>query len=195
MARTASVTRQTKETNITCVLKLDGTGKATVSTGLPFLDHMMDALVRHSRIDLELKAQGDVEVDDHHTVEDTALTLGQALDQALENRAGIARFGSAYAPLDEALARSVVDLSGRPYPSIDLGLKREMIGQVACENLTHFFQSLAFAWRMSLHVDVLKGDNDHHRVEAAFKATALALRQAIAATGEASVPSTKGALG
>ncbi len=195
MARTASVTRQTKETNITCVLKLDGTGKATVSTGLPFLDHMMDALVRHSRIDLELKAQGDVEVDDHHTVEDTALTLGQALDQALENRAGIARFGSAYAPLDEALARSVVDLSGRPYPSIDLGLKREMIGQVACENLTHFFQSLAFAGRMSLHVDVLKGDNDHHRVEAAFKATALALRQAIAATGEASVPSTKGALG
>ena len=195
MARSASVTRETKETHIKCHLTLDGTGKAVVSTGLPFLDHMLDALVRHSRVDLELKAQGDVEVDDHHTVEDTALTLGKALEDALGDRSGIQRFGHAYAPLDEALARAVVDLSGRPYPAIDLGLKREMIGQVACENLTHFFQSLAFSSRMSLHVDVLKGDNDHHRVEAAFKATAIALREAIKSTGTGEVLSTKGALG
>ncbi|MEC8052318.1 MAG: imidazoleglycerol-phosphate dehydratase HisB [Myxococcota bacterium] len=195
MGRQASVTRQTKETHITCHLELDGTGKATVSTGLPFLDHMLDALVRHSRIDLELKAQGDLEVDDHHTVEDTALTLGKALEDALGDRSGIQRFGHAYAPLDEALARAVIDLSGRPFPVIDLGLKREMIGQVACENLTHFFQSLAFASRMSLHVDVLKGDNDHHRVEAAFKAAAIALREAVKASGTSGVPSTKGALG
>ena len=195
MGRQASVTRQTKETHITCHLELDGSGKATVSTGLPFLDHMLDALVRHSRINLELKAQGDLEVDDHHTVEDTALTLGKALEEALGDRSGIQRFGYAYAPLDEALARAVIDLSGRPFPVIELGLKREMIGQVACENLTHFFQSLAFASRMSLHVDVLKGDNDHHRVEAAFKAAAIALREAIKSSGTSDVPSTKGALG
>ena len=118
MVRSASVTRETKETHIKCHLTLDGTGKAVVSTGLPFLDHMLDALVRHSRIDLELKAQGDVEVDDHHTVEDTALTLGKALEDALGDRSGIQRFGHAYAPLDEALARAVVDLSGRPYPQL-----------------------------------------------------------------------------
>ncbi len=155
---------------------------------------MLDALVRHARLDLALRCQGDLDIDDHHSAEDCALALGQAIDQALGERRGIRRFGHAYAPLDEALARVVVDLSGRPFAHVDLGLRRERIGEIASENLAHVFHSLAVAARMTLHVDVLSGDNDHHRAEAAFKALALALRDAVARTGTDEVPSTKGVL-
>jgi imidazoleglycerol-phosphate dehydratase len=193
-ARRATVSRKTLETAIEVELALDGTGRAEVATGIGFLDHMLGALVKHARFDLSLKCQGDLEVDDHHTVEDCALALGQALDQALGERRGIARFGSAYAPLDEALARAVVDLSGRPYAMVELGLAREALGGVACENVAHFFASLASAGRMALHLDVLRGANDHHRAEAAFKAAALALRQAVRPDGPDQVPSHKGVL-
>lgn len=189
--RTATVSRETKETRIRAVLDLDGTGTSEVSTGIGFLDHMLDALARHARFDLELTCEGDLEIDDHHTAEDCALVLGAALDEALGDRSGIERFGDAHAPLDEALARAVCDLSGRPWPEIHLGLARERIGAIATENVTHFFQSLAIAARMSLHVDLLRGANDHHRAEAAFKATARALRFAVRRTGDARVPSTK----
>ena len=193
-ARRAELTRTTRETDIALTLDLDGTGASDVQTGVGFLDHMLTSLAKHARVDLTLRCTGDLHVDDHHTAEDCALALGQALDEALGDRRGVARFGHAYAPLDEALARAVVDLSGRPYPAIDLGLRREAIGGLACENITHVFQSLAFSGRMALHVDVLKGDNDHHRAEAAFKATALALRQAIARDSGDAIPSTKGVL-
>jgi imidazoleglycerol phosphate dehydratase HisB len=152
---------------------------------------MLDALARHARFDLTLGCEGDLQVDDHHTVEDCALTLGEALDRALADRRGIERFGHAFAPLDEALARAVVDLSGRPCAVVDMGLEREMLGDVSCENLTHFFVSLATTARAALHLDVLRGGNDHHRAEAAFKAVALALRTATRTTGDDRVPSTK----
>jgi imidazoleglycerol phosphate dehydratase HisB len=192
--RRAAVSRKTSETAIEVELALDGTGRADVATGIGFFDHMLGALAKHARFDLILKCQGDLEVDDHHTVEDCALALGQALDQALGQRRGIARFGSAYAPLDEALARAVVDLSGRPCAVVELGLERETLGGLACENVAHFFASLATTGRMALHVDVLRGANDHHRAEAAFKAAALALRQAMRPEGPDQVPSTKGVL-
>lgn len=192
--RRATLSRTTAETAITLALALDGTGRAEIATGLGFLDHMLTALARHARLDLELSCKGDLAVDDHHTAEDTALALGKALDQALGDRARIARFGHAYAPLDEALARVVVDLSGRPWAEVTTGFRRERIGEIACENLTHWFQSFAIAGRMALHVDVLRGENDHHRAEAAFKALALALRQAVARSGESTIPSTKGVL-
>jgi imidazoleglycerol-phosphate dehydratase len=193
-ARTASVTRATRETTIRVTLDLDGTGKTDVKTGIGFLDHLLDALGRHARFDLALTCEGDLQVDDHHTAEDCALAIGEALDQALGERRGVNRFGWALAPLDEALARAVVDLSGRPFCDLALDLRRDGIGGLSCENIPHVLRSLATASRMTLHVDVLKGENDHHRAEAAFKATALALRQAVARSGFDDVPSTKGTL-
>jgi imidazoleglycerol-phosphate dehydratase len=192
--RTATVTRATRETSIRMTLDLDGTGKTSIKTGIGFLDHLLEALARHARFDLALICEGDLQVDDHHTAEDCALALGEAIDRALGERRGVHRFGWALAPLDEALARAVVDLSGRPLCDVALGLRREGIGGLACENIPHVLRSLATAGRMTLHVDVLKGENDHHRAEAAFKATALALRQAVAASGFDDVPSTKGTL-
>ena len=194
MNRTAAVERVTRETAVNVTLTLDGTGKAEVSTGIGFLDHLVESLARHAAFDLTLSCKGDLHVDDHHSAEDCALGLGEALDRALGERRGVARFGSAFAPLDEALARAVVDLSGRPYSSVDLGLRREAIGGLACENVAHVLRSLAVAARLTLHVDVLRGENDHHRAEAAFKAVALALRQAVACSGGDDVPSTKGVL-
>ena len=170
-----------------------GAASSDVKTGLGFLDHMLTALAKHGRIDLTLLATGDTHVDDHHTVEDCAMVLGRALNEALGDRAGITRFGYSYAPLDESLSRAVVDLSGRPWPEINLSLARDTIGDVASENLTHFFRTLAIEARMALHVDVIRGDNDHHKAESAFKAVALALREAVAVTGD-EVPSTKGSL-
>ena len=193
--RTATVTRTTRETSIQLSLDVDGAGKTTIKTGIGFLDHLLDTLGRHARFDLKLTCEGDLQVDDHHTAEDCALALGEALDRALEERRGVNRFGWALAPLDEALARAVVDLSGRPFSDVTLGLQRQAIGGLACENVGHFLRSLATAGRMTLHVDVLKGENDHHRAEAAFKATALALRQAVGVSGFEDVPSTKGTLG
>jgi imidazoleglycerol-phosphate dehydratase len=192
--RTATVERASKETEIRATLTLDGTGIASVNTGIGFLDHLLTALTLHSRFNLELAAKGDLVVDDHHTAEDCAIVLGSAFDRALGDRAGITRYGSAYAPLDEALARAVVDCSGRPYARIELGLKREMLGTLSCENIPHVLSSFATAARITLHVDLLAGENDHHKAESAFKAVALALRAAVARTGELSVPSTKGVL-
>ena len=192
-SRRAQVHRKTNETDVSCELHLDGSGLSAVHSGSGFLDHLLSTLAKHSRFDLNLTCQGDMHIDDHHTAEDCALSLGQAFDQALGERRGITRFGSAYAPLDEALARAVVDLSGRPFAAIDLGLKRENLGTLACENIAHVLQSFAMAGRLALHVDVLKGINDHHRAEAAFKAVALALRAAVVAFGQ-DIPSTKGVL-
>ena len=192
-SRTASIKRDTKETKIDLQLNLDGNAKVEISTGIGFLDHMLTAFAFHAGFDLKLICDGDLEVDDHHTAEDCAIALGQAIDEALGPRKGIKRFGYAYAPLDEALARTVVDLSARPWPEIHLALEREMVGQWACENITHFFQSLAMTLRCSLHVDVLRGTNDHHRAEAAFKSMAKAFNQALTRV-EGDVPSTKGVL-
>ncbi|MEL6345196.1 MAG: imidazoleglycerol-phosphate dehydratase HisB [Myxococcota bacterium] len=195
MSRTATRSRQTKETTISCTVNLDGTGASSIQTGVGFLDHMITALARHGRLDITLTCAGDLHIDDHHTAEDCALTLGATILDALGDRRGIARFGYAYAPLDEALARAVVDLSGRPWPIVELGFTREMLGGIATENLTHFLNSLAIAGRMNLHVDVIRGDNDHHKVEAAFKAVAQALRAAVRQdAADDRVPSTKGVL-
>ena len=192
--RSAHVERRTHETAITVELQLDGNGHAAVETGIGFLDHMISALCKHARWGLRLRCAGDLHIDDHHTAEDTALALGAAFAEAVGPRVGIARFGSAYAPLDEALARAVVDLSGRPWPAIHLGLRRPMLGSIATENLVHWMQSFAIAARATVHVDVLAGENDHHRAEAAFKALALALRAAAQPDAAAGVPSTKGTL-
>ena len=192
--RTSVVERTTRETDIRVGLNLDGTGKASIATGIAFYDHMLTALTLHARLDLDVSCSGDLAVDDHHTVEDVAIALGTAIDRALGERAGIARFGSAYAPLDEALARAVVDCSGRPFARVNLGLTRERLGAMACENVPHVLSSLAVAARLTLHVDVLEGENDHHKAEAAFKSVALALRAAVARSGVAGVASTKGTL-
>ncbi|KAI8906403.1 Imidazoleglycerol-phosphate dehydratase-domain-containing protein [Gorgonomyces haynaldii] len=199
----ASVQRKTNETDISIQLQLlqphqFHEQKIEISTGIGFLDHMIHALAKHSKWSLNLVCKGDLHIDDHHTTEDTALALGTCFKEALFQLApqlkGIQRFGYSYAPLDEALARAVVDISGRPSCHTTLGLKREMIGALSTEMIPHFFESFATNSGLTLHVDVLKGDNDHHRSEAAFKATALALRQAIQMTGGSDVPSTKGTL-
>jgi imidazoleglycerol phosphate dehydratase HisB len=192
--RIATIDRHTKETRIVGELDLDGTGRTAVTTGVGFLDHLLTALALHAGFDLRLECSGDLEVDDHHTAEDCALALGDALAKALGDRSLIVRFGWAYAPLDEALARAVVDLSGRPWSEIELGLERDRIGGLACENLDHVLRSFAAAARCALHVDVLRGANDHHRAEAAFKALALALRQAVVESPRGQTQSTKGVL-
>jgi imidazoleglycerol phosphate dehydratase HisB len=194
--RTHTVERTTRETKIRCEVDLDGEGRAEVATGIGFLDHMLASLALHGRIDLSLSCTGDLDVDDHHTVEDCALALGQAIDRALGERAAIRRFGFAYAPLDEALARAVIDLSGRPFACVSLDLRRDRLGTLSCENVPHFFASLSNALRGAIHLDILRGENDHHKVEAGFKAFALALRNAVEIDprGLKSVPSTKGSL-
>ena len=191
--RTANVERKTKETDISLILNLDGTGESVVNTGIGFLDHMLTALSKHGRIDLTLSCKGDLHVDDHHSVEDCGIVLGQAFKAALGDLRGIARYGYAYAPLDESLSRAVVDISGRPFADINLNLQRENIGNLSCEMLPHFLSSFATSAAITLHVDVIKGKNDHHRAESAFKALALALRAAIKREGT-DIPSTKGVL-
>ncbi len=191
--RTATCERRTLETQIWVEVNLDGTGEASISTGVPFLDHMLNALSKHSRVDINVNAQGDIEIDDHHTTEDVGLTLGRAVRGALGDRAGIARFGSAYAPMDESLARVVLDISGRPYTVYHASAMQEYAGRFQTYLVEHFFRSLAQEAGLSLHVELLYGSDPHHSLEAMFKALALALRVAVARTGEG-VPSTKGAL-
>ena len=193
-ARRSTLERRTAETLVKVELLVDGSGQARVATGVGFLDHLLVSLAKHARLDLRMQCEGDLDVDDHHTAEDAALALGQALDQALGDRRGIVRFGDALVPLDEALSRAVVDISGRPFADVQLGLTRGAIGALAAENVSHVLRSFATSARLTLHVDVLKGDNDHHRAESAFKATAVALRQAVARSGFDDIPSTKGAL-
>ena len=200
--RTARVSRETAETKVEVRLDLDGDSArradddaaVQVKTGIGFLDHMLHALAFHAGWGLELVCDGDPDVDDHHTVEDTGLALGQAVAQALGDRKGIARFGHCYAPLDEALARAVVDISGRPFFAGELNLERDRVGALSCEMVPHFFHSFAQAAALTLHVDVIRGANDHHRIEACFKAVALALKAALAPIGGDRVPSTKGVL-
>ena len=192
--RVGSVVRTTKETNISVSIDLDGTGKSTIDTGIGFLDHMLTALSKHSRFDITIHCKGDLHIDDHHSTEDVALALGTAFDTALGSRKGIGRFGSALCPLDEALSRAVVDISSRPHCEAHLQLTREMVGTLSTEMIPHFFESFAQTARLTLHVHVLHGFNDHHKAESAFKATARALRQAVALDSTAGVPSTKGVL-
>lgn len=193
LQRTGSAKRSTTETQIEVTLSLDGAGDCDSETGIGFLDHMLGALAKHALCDLTIRCEGDLHVDDHHTSEDCALALGEALNKALGDRNGIRRFGDAMAPLDESLARAVVDLSGRPHATIHLGIGAQPLGNWSSENVVHFFRSFATSARLCLHLDVLRGENDHHRVEAAFKALALAIRDAKSPSG-AGVPSTKGAL-
>lgn len=200
--RSAQVSRKTGETSVRVTLDLDGvmaeargTALIRVKTGIGFFDHMLHALAFHAGWGLDLACEGDTEVDDHHSVEDTGLALGAALARALgEGKGGIVRFGHALAPLDEALARAVADVSGRPFFAGELSLKRERVGALSCEMVPHFFHSFAQGAGLTLHVDVIRGANDHHRIEAAFKAVALALRAALARSGSERVPSTKGVL-
>lgn len=193
IVRTATVERKTKETDISLSVNIDGTGVGEISTGIGFLDHMLTALSKHGRMDLTLSCKGDLHVDDHHSVEDCGIVLGQAVKAALGDLRGIARYGYAYAPLDESLSRAVVDISGRPFADVNLNLQRERIGNLSCEMLPHFLSSFATSAAITLHVDVLKGKNDHHRAESAFKALALALRAAFRREGT-DIPSTKGVL-
>jgi imidazoleglycerol-phosphate dehydratase len=194
--RTATVERNTAETRIKVAVNLDGTGRAKIATGVPFLDHMLDQLARHGQIDLDVKAKGDLHIDAHHTVEDTGITLGQAVREALGDKAGLTRFGHAYAPLDEALSRVVVDLSGRPGLEFHVPFTRAMIGAFDVDLTHEFFQGFVNHAQVTLHVDNLRGQNAHHQAETVFKAFARALRMAIAPDPRAAgvIPSTKGAL-
>jgi imidazoleglycerol-phosphate dehydratase len=176
--RRATVTRKTKETNVTLTLVVDGTGRATVSTGVPFLDHMLELLARHGFFDLTVEASGDLEVDFHHTVEDVGLVLGDALREALGDKAGIRRFGEATVPLDEALVQTVVDLSGRPFFAYDVELKHAKIGTFDVELIHDFLLAMVNQAGMNLHVRMLGGRNPHHVIEAAFKGLARALDRA-----------------
>jgi imidazoleglycerol-phosphate dehydratase len=194
-ARSAEVARKTKETDVRVALSLDGAGRAQVSTGVPFLDHMLELFARHGLFDLEVECRGDLEIDDHHTVEDIAICLGQALALALGDKAGVARYGEATVPMDEALCRAVVDLSGRFYLVYAVETRRQVIGNFSVELAEHFWRSFAEAARCNLHVDLLRGRNTHHVLEGCFKAVARALRQAVAVDARVvGVPSTKGVL-
>lgn len=192
MTRSAMIRRTTGETDIELELALDGSGACTIETGIGFLDHLLSAFAVHGRFDVRLQCRGDLEVDDHHTAEDCGIALGEAIDRALGDRTAIRRFGSAYAPLDEALARSVVDLVARPFAVVRLNLRRESIGALATENVGHVLASCATAGRFCLHATVLEGANDHHRAEAAFKSFGLALRAAVERDATRDVASTKG---
>jgi imidazoleglycerol-phosphate dehydratase len=195
-SRTAEISRQTRETTISVTLDVDGTGKADISTGIGFLDHMLDSLARHSRFDLLIKATGDLHIDAHHTAEDIAIVLGQALDRALGEKRGLRRFADATVPLDEALVQVVLDLSGRGFAAVDVPFRGEMIGTLPTEMIPHFLRSFAIEGRLTLHVRLLAGENDHHRAEATFKALARCLELAtrIEPRIASQVPSTKGAL-
>ena len=195
MSRTATIERRTNETDVRLTLTLDGTGAGTRDTGVGFLDHMLDLLARHGRLDLDIKASGDLQTGAHHTAEDTAIVLGQALDTALGDRAGIARYGSATVPMDEARASCAIDISGRPFTLFEAELPPGSTGGFDHELTEEFFRALTNAAKMTLHLRVEAGSNAHHMIEAAFKAFARALRQAVAIDPtETGMPSTKGTL-
>ena len=195
--RTATIKRKTKETDIEVTVNLDGTGVANIATGIGFFDHMLDLLARHSRIDLTVKAVGDLHIDDHHTTEDTGIALGQAVRQALGNMAGITRYAGVHMPMDETLSRVVIDISGRPFLVFKADFPRDKIGEFDTELVREWFQAFAMNAGVTLHVETLYGDNSHHIAESCFKGLARALRTAVAidpkAVGE--IPSTKGSLG
>jgi len=192
--RTATIHRQTAETDITLTLNLDGRGEARVQTGVGFLDHMLHALARHARFDLTVEARGDLHIDEHHTVEDVGIVLGRALNDALGDRRGIARMGHAIVPMDESLALVAVDIGGRGYFVFEGRFDTDRIGQMATSLIPHFFESMAHAAKMNLHARLLTGRDDHHRAEALFKALARALNRAVAFDPQlgGQIPSTKG---
>lgn len=193
--RSGEIHRKTKETDVKVSIALDGTGKAEIKTGLPFLDHMLELFARHGLFDLYVKCAGDLEVDDHHSVEDIAICLGQSVLQALGDKVGISRYGAAIIPMDEALCRVAIDLSGRFYLNYEVPTRRQKIGNFSVELAEHFWRSFAEALRCNLHIDLLRGRNTHHVLEASFKAVARALREAVARDARvAGVPSTKGIL-
>jgi imidazoleglycerol-phosphate dehydratase len=194
--RTAEVTRNTKETRIRVKLNLDGEGVARLSTGLPFLEHMLDQVARHGLVDLEIDAKGDLHIDGHHTVEDIGITLGQAFARAIGDKAGVRRFGHAYVPLDEALTRVVIDFSGRPGLEYHVEFTRPLIGEFDVDLVHEFFRGFVNHAQVTLHIDNLRGDNSHHQCETMFKAFARALRMAAEPDPRAgaTVPSTKGSL-
>jgi len=193
--RVAKVARKTKETDIHIDLKLDGTGTARIDTGIPFLDHMLDLFARHGLFDLDVACKGDLQIDDHHSVEDVAICLGQAFLKAIGDKAGIARYGMSLVPMDEALCRAVVDLSGRFYLVYEVETRRSRIGNFSVELAEHFWRSLAEGLKCNLHIDLLRGRNTHHILEATFKSTARALRQAVERDPRITgVLSTKGSL-
>ncbi len=195
MSRTATIERKTGETDVRLTLGLDGLGAGTRATGVGFLDHMLDLLARHGHLDLEVAVSGDLQTGAHHTAEDTAIVLGQALDEALGDRAGIVRYGSATIPMDEARASCAIDISGRPFTLFDADLPPGATGGFEHELTEEFFRALANAAKLTLHLRVEAGSNAHHMIEAAFKAFARALRQAVSIDpGESGVPSTKGTL-
>jgi len=194
MNRTAQKKRSTKETQVAVQLTVDGSGKADVDTGIGFLDHMLELLAHHGSLDLSVQAKGDLRVDFHHTVEDVGLVLGDCLEEALGDKTGVNRFGSAFVPLDEALARVVVDLSGRPYLSWRVRFTSDRVGDFPTELFQDFFRALSERARLTLHVESLHGDNNHHIIETVFKGFARSLREAVRRTGGSSVPSTKGTL-
>ncbi len=193
-ARVGEVKRKSKETQLSARVSLDGGGRVNVATGLPFLDHMLEQVARYAGVDMKLKGTGDLHVDTHHLVEDAGIVVGQAFSSALGDRAGIVRFGSAYAPLDEALARVVVDLGRRPFLAYNVPL-RGRIGTLEAEVLEEFWKALSIHLGATIHVDVIRGRNRHHIAEATFKALGLALREAMAAGGAPGSPSSKGLLG
>jgi imidazoleglycerol-phosphate dehydratase len=194
--RTATVQRTTKETEIAITVNLDGTGDYSVSTGIGFLDHMVEQLSRHSLIDISMTVKGDLHIDQHHTVEDSALALGEAVAKALGDKRGIARYGEAHAPMDETLTRCVIDISGRPYCVYKSGFSQPRLGEMDTELFPHWFASFAQTAGITLHLETLCGENNHHIAESSYKALARALRQAVEIDprkGDA-IPSTKGVL-
>ncbi len=194
-ARTADIKRNTKETSIELSLNLDGAGAADIDSGIGFYDHMLGHIAHHGNFDLRVRARGDLHIDAHHTIEDIAICLGRAIDEALASRSGIQRMGAAYVPMDEALARAVIDLSGRPYAVIEADFKTPIMGQMPSDLVAHAFESIAAHAKMNLHCQVLYGRNDHHKAEALFKAFGRALAQAAALDpARIGVPSTKGTL-
>jgi imidazoleglycerol-phosphate dehydratase len=193
--RTSEKHRKTKETDVRISLDLDGSGISKISTGISFLDHMLSLFAKHGLFDLQVECKGDLEIDDHHSVEDTAIVLGQAFKEALGDKSGISRYGAALVPMDEALCRSVVDLSGRFYLVYEAETKRQTIGNFSVELAEHFWRSFAESLRCNLHIDCLRGRNTHHILEGIFKATARALRQAVEIDPRIKgVQSTKGTL-
>lgn len=195
-SRTATLTRQTGETDITLSLAIDGHGKSDIQTGIGFFDHMLDALARHGGLDLTVQVKGDLHIDDHHTIEDVGITLGDALHRAIGDKRGIERFGSALVPLDEALCEAVVDISGRPFLTWNITFPREMIGSMATEMVEEFFRALCMSARITVHMNGRTGTNAHHIAESAFKSFARALRMALSRDPRSAgqIPSTKGVL-
>jgi len=193
--RTATIERTTKETSIKLSLDLDGTGKSQLDSGIPFLDHMLEQIARHGLIDLIIDAKGDLEIDAHHTVEDIGICLGEALREAIGDKRGIVRYGHGYVPLDEALSRVVLDLSGRPGMEYNIAFPKETVGGFDIELFKEFFQAVSNHGRITLHIDTIRGNNNHHIIETVFKAFGRALRMAVESDPRVDdVPSTKGAL-